>query len=223
MNLEETKAWVREVSARFPAIRARLFHADSDAKGIVLDWANALESISTETAGKFLQALVAGDPEPPTYADDWAKLPAMLRRWARENQPLRANVAASAFSDPATFRCLACYDRGYGVQVFNPVWVNAHEAECERGLSGPWEIEARRWCKAKGCGAFTYTCDCVCEAGKRCQQRRREQRQIYMPEVHCLVPPRFQWVEALAKWVVAHPSLDQPQHQWQPQLLESNA
>lgn len=221
MTLEETQNWIREVSARFPGIRARLFHADADAKNIAIDWAIALDKITPETATKFTQAMVAGDPEPPQYGDDWARLPAMLRQWSKQNQPLVCNVAASAFSEQQSYRCIACWDRGYGVVVFNPSWVNAHELECERGLSGAWEAEARRWCKTKGAGSFTYACDCSCEVGRRQQEARRIRRQVYMPAVHCLVPLRSQWESSLAKWVVEHPSLDQPQHQWQPELTQA--
>lgn len=214
MNAEELKAWVQRTADRFPQV-SQLFERAADRNDLAASWATVLESVPAEVANEYVDAMLAGNPEPPTFAADWARLPAMLRRWSYERKPL--NLSPARFTpDERTYKCLACLDRGYGVEIFSPSWVKAHRTEIELGeLPDDWQRAARRWCRERGY-KLTGSVDCSCETGRRQAEKRRHKALTYQPGQHCLVPGGGQgaWMDALAKWVAEHPI--EATNAWQP-------
>lgn len=207
MHANEVRDWVQKTADCFPQV-GRLFEKSSDKQGLADSWSLALVSVPKESAFGCIQAMVNGDIATPAFADDWAKLPAIVRQWSRDNKALPAALNANKWAENPSYRCLSCLDRGMGVEVFNPLWVRRHDLDIEQGsLSEDWMSEARRECRTEGWGSFTYACDCSCETGRAISERRRDRRQVYFPAIHCLVPPGGSrgYLDALKAFVATNP------------------
>lgn len=219
MNEQEAIDWTRKATDRFPGLK-QLFEGARDPKGVAVDWAHALRNVPLEAAERYLLGMVAGDIDPPKYTSDWATLPGQLRRWCAENSPLQSQVAPDRFCREPRYKCLACRDRGYGVEVFNPRWIDAQEVEIAAGLPADWERTARRWCQVNRAGPLIYGIDCSCERGRQLHASRRSPGERYEPGRHCLVPggPRSELPAVLRQWVEEHPVLESEAVQFKPRM-----
>ena len=220
MTRQDFGRWLNRLKNAFPAVD-RFFDrpTETDARKLAALWFDVLHTIELEDADRAILALASGDLEPPTYIDDWSKLPGRVRHWCRDNRVLSTMFAAARFANDSSYHCLACRDRGYGVEVFTPGWVRQFSVDIERReLRDGWQQEARRWCSTAGCGPLVYGCDCCCDAGIALQRLRRIQRKVYHRETHCLVPPCGEkyWADALADFVAGHPVLEQ--NTWVPRI-----
>lgn len=210
MTRQEFGQWLNRLKEAFPAVDRFFTREDPEAAANVFTrWLDVMHSTDTETADKAITALVSGEIEAPTYLDDWAKLPAIVRRWCREHQSLQ--LSEPQYTAQKTYACRRCWDKGYGVEVFNPTWIRYHSAEIELGeLPTGWQREARRWCTDQGAGPHTFSVHCDCSKGERMASVRRQPVIRFDEKLHCEVPPGGErhWAEHLSKWIIEHPVLE---------------
>lgn len=218
MTPAEFSNWIDQARDCFPSI-GKLIDDAVDKSGLLFRWRKAFETTSPETASQFLDALLDGTIETPRFQSDWATLPGMARRWCREHAPLESSQPVTAYSqfDGPRYQCMDCFDKGYGVEVLNPVWVRRHESQIADGLPVDWWIAARLWCRAERVGPLIYSCVCRegCSHGDRVQDGRKEKhRQRYNPVMH-LKTRGYPTPDELSAWVENLPPIEAT-NSWNP-------
>lgn len=94
MNSQEYTAWHARAVLMFPQIKRFFEEAGAGAKMLSREWASAVSAIDADEANAFLDAMRNGDIETPgNFWADWATLPAMVRKFAREQQALRQSAS----------------------------------------------------------------------------------------------------------------------------------
>lgn len=216
MTREEFNDWLATLSDTFPSLGRYLDRVESPAK-ITAGWFGVVESLEPSEAAAYTSALVEGSEEAPRYPDDWATFPGAVRRWCGNRRSYELpSVGGGTYEDPR-YRCLACRDRGYGVEVLNPAWVDRHRSEIADGLPADWWREARVWCRTHRVGPLVFGCDCSCSAWERMPVKRRELgHQRYNARRHLLVQyGNYPTPQEIAAFVENTFTMEEA-HAWQP-------
>ncbi len=142
-------------------------------------WVEALADVDLENANRCLSRMVRGDVETPTYASEWDKIIATIRKWCRNNRLPKLTTDVVCQDDERKFHCLDCLDSGT-VVVINPELANSFRSyfakleptykgdgyatesfasSCQEAMA-----RARRWCKENKAGPITAAVNCYCDA-----------------------------------------------------------
>lgn len=214
MTNSEFNSWLADLSDLFPAMGRYLDRAANPAS-ITSHWREALDAVSEHEARQCVAAMVSGSEDAPKFGDDWATFPGVVLRWCSRTRRYDLPADASA-PDPQSYRCIACRDRGIGVEVVNDRWLAAHRNAIEAGLPDDWDIAARVWCRSKSAGPLVYSCDCCCVAFESLPETRRKLPFVkYNPKLHCRVTSGgYPTPAQLQAWLADHPA--EVSYEWNP-------